>query len=203
MGGLTFDTRVLRDAAVVETIAADQLEDLCMMLQLNVPSTAASDKLRRKLSRHASTVGLVAEDMDRAVLGLSTILTEASKKDLSPADLAHSVSSLNLSPAHVDVLVQYYVDNKDQIKAAVAWHAPLGVPAYHSFDWRLDMEIGTRTLHHHASPVLTLQVTTSANNAMPQLLQCSHGQLHALHDSLKSALKEIQTPHSSRMTRYL
>ncbi|RHY53102.1 hypothetical protein DYB38_002687 [Aphanomyces astaci] len=66
---------------------------------------------------------------------------EPVQKDLSPADLAHSVSSLNLSPAHVDVLVQ------DQIKAAVAWHAPLGVPAYHSFDWRLDMEVHTFLLH--------------------------------------------------------
>ncbi|ETW02195.1 hypothetical protein H310_05762 [Aphanomyces invadans] len=203
MGGLTLDERVLHDAAVVQTIAAQQLEDLCMMLQLNVPSLPTDKKLRRKLSRHASTVGLTAEDMDRAVSGLSTILTEASKNDLSSADLAHSIMSLRLPTTHVDVLTQYYVEYKDQIKAAVAWNPPLGVPAYRSLDWRFDMELGTRTLHHQANPVLTLQITTTANDTAPQLVQCSYSQLHALHDSLKRALKETSTPHGSRMQRYL
>ncbi|KAF0740475.1 hypothetical protein Ae201684P_017017 [Aphanomyces euteiches] len=203
MGILALDQRVLSDVACIRSISVPQLEDLCAMLQLNGPkSTGPTDKkLRRKLSRHASSVGLTPETMERAVMGLSAILTECAKKDISSNDLILSIVDLNLSPEQVAVVVQFYTENKEQIKASVAWNPALGVPEFHSIDWRLDLELGSRTQHHIEKPVLTIQLGTSA--AEKQQLQCDYKQLISLTQSLKEALKATQTPHGSRMQRYL
>ncbi|KAF0695627.1 Aste57867_13578 [Aphanomyces stellatus] len=208
MGVLTIDQRVLADAACVRPLDATQLEDLCMMLQLHVQSTASSSssekKVRRRLSRHASVVGLPTEAMDRAVSGLSSILIDAAKKDLSPHDLVLSVLDLHLSPDQLDVLTQYYTDHKDGIKAAAAWHVSMGVPSYRSIDWRLDMEIGTRTRHHAADPRLTVWLAIDGTPSVDTPpLQCDFATLASMHQTLREALKAAQTPHGSRMQRYL
>ncbi|OQR82754.1 hypothetical protein ACHHYP_15581 [Achlya hypogyna] len=200
-----FHQGLLDDAAGLAQLTPQQLEELCGMLPLLTPPATSEKKLKRKLTRHASQYGWSPEAMDKATASLSVMLTEAAKRGISSQELAASVAELQLTPESLHVLTSYYERHCDAIKTATAWHPPLGVPSYHGLSWRLDMELGTRLLHNRMSPELTLSFETRSHSGAVEAhtMQTEFAILKRLHESLKAALKEAQSPHCSRMQRYL
>ncbi|EQC32044.1 hypothetical protein SDRG_10242 [Saprolegnia diclina VS20] len=192
-------------AATLATLTAQQLEEFCSMLPLVAAPATAEKKLKRKLTRHASQYGWSAIDLEKATASLCVILADAAKRGSSVQELVTSLTELRLSQDHLGVLAAYYEAQREAIKAATAWNPSLDVPAYHNLSWRLDMEVGTRLLHHKASPALSLSLETlGAHGAVAsRTLATDYAILRALHVSLKEALKEAQSTHCSRVQRYL
>ncbi|KDO28844.1 hypothetical protein SPRG_20043 [Saprolegnia parasitica CBS 223.65] len=196
---------VVDGAAGLATLTPQQLEEFCSMLPLVAAPGTAEKKLKRKLTRHASQYGWSAVDLDKATSSLCFIFADAAKRGSSAQELVTSLMALRLSHDHLGVLAAYYEAQREAIKAATAWNPSLDVPAYHDLSWRLDMEVGTRLLHHKASPALSLSLETREKHGAvaARTMAADYATLRTLHASLKDALKEAQSTHCGRVQRYL
>lgn len=85
-------------------------------------------------------LGVSAEEVERGVLALAFLLTEAAKFKLAEADLSDSVVSLGLSGEHVATLKSTYGAHVGDLRSMLG-RLEFQLPHYVNLDWRLDMEV--------------------------------------------------------------
>mmetsp|Transcript_6222 Transcript_6222/g.11796 ORF Transcript_6222/g.11796 Transcript_6222/m.11796 type:complete len:83 (-) Transcript_6222:88-336(-) len=81
----------------------------------------------------------------------------------------------------------------------------MGLPQFRHLDWRLDMEVGTRTLHHQVNPqfIFRLDTQTAAGVDQSRHLQCDYANLRHLQTALEAAVSEMKNTHCQRIARYI
>lgn len=180
----------------------------------------ALDFLRRGTSPKiyeaaARKLGASVEQVQRAVEGLMFLVLESCRHTLSETDFLDSVLVLGFSQELNNTLLQLYLQQSAQVRPLLAQLAPT-LPNYHSLEWRLDVNMSSRTLRQQLCPVMTLCLWLSRGSAGKgsggssgggsggserRLLQARPATLLHLLSVLEGALDTLKSSHTRRILR--
>ncbi|XP_038130558.1 COMM domain-containing protein 2 [Cyprinodon tularosa] len=187
---LGFLTQV--DGSVVEEFCRIALEFLRKGSNPKIYEGAA-----RKLS-------VPVEMVQHGVEGLMFLMTESSKHMISEVDFMDSVLSLGFTDQLNQSLLQLYVQHKDQIRSMLS-HLRCSQPAYHNLEWRLDVQLASRSLRQQMVATVTMRLLLSGSDGGGTLccldLQTDPSTLLHLISSLEAALAAMKTGHARRILR--
>ncbi|NWI20280.1 COMD2 protein, partial [Crypturellus soui] len=149
----------------------------------------------------AGNLDVGAEALQRGLDGLSYLLAESSKLMISETDFQDSVHVLGFSDELNKLLLQLYLDNRKEIRSVLSELAPR-LPSYHNLEWRLDVQLASRSLRQQIKPVVTLKLHLSGNgHQTAQVLQTDPSTLLHLIRQLEQALGEMKSSHCRRVVR--
>uniref|UniRef100_A0A8V0X6P7 COMM domain containing 2 n=1 Tax=Gallus gallus TaxID=9031 RepID=A0A8V0X6P7_CHICK len=150
--------------------------------------------VRGKLNAGVDTV-------QHGVEGLMYLLTESSKLMISEMDFQDSIHVLGFSDELNKLLLQLYLDNRKEIRSILGELAPK-LPSYHSLEWRLDVQLASRSLRQQIKPAVTMKLHLNDNEDLTtQVLQTDPSTLLHLIQQLEQALGEMKTNHCRRIAR--
>ncbi|KAJ8030840.1 COMM domain-containing protein 2 [Holothuria leucospilota] len=142
-----------------------------------------------------------ATKVRRAVEGLMHLLTEATRLELSEIDFQDSVITLGFSPEKKEHMLQLYIENRKEIKN-ILLEMCMDLPHYRNLEWRLDVEVASRSLRHQVVPSILMKLHTEDNGTKTtQVLQTDPVNLVHLTKSLEQALAEVKSQHCRRIIR--
>ncbi|KAM5165310.1 COMM domain-containing protein 2 [Mantella aurantiaca] len=177
------------DSAVVGEFGKIAIEFLRKGSNPKVYESAA-----RKLEVSSSTI-------QQAVEGLTYLLTESAKLMVSEIDFQDSVLVLGFSEELNTVLLQLYLDNRKEIRQILSELEP-DLPHYHNLEWRLDVQLASRSLRHQVKPTMTMKLHLKQNdNVNTSVLQTDPATLVHIIQELEQALAEMKTNHCRRIVR--
>ncbi|XP_068223005.1 COMM domain-containing protein 2 [Palaemon carinicauda] len=175
----------------------------------------------RVFSSAANKLGVQPSQIEEAIQALVFLLNQSARTSVSKEEFKKLVASLGFSNDAADVLTNTYVENDLQLKEYLK-RMGVQVPLYQNLEWRFDILVGSRALHHIAEPLVTLQLTlekasltdvsdtnseiqiTNSNNKVERfLLQTDPNNLLHMTAVLEEALHESRTHHSRRVHRHL
>nr|XP_023476862.1 COMM domain-containing protein 2 isoform X3 [Equus caballus] len=120
---------------------------------------------------------------------------------ISELDFQDSVFVLGFSEELNKLLLQLYLDNRKEIRTILSELAP-DLPSYHSLEWRLDVQLASRSLRQQIKPSVTIKLRLNQNGAhTTQVLQTDPATLVRLVQQLEQALEEMKTNHCRRVVR--
>ncbi|NP_001088873.1 uncharacterized protein LOC496217 [Xenopus laevis] len=148
----------------------------------------------RKLEVSSTTI-------QQAVEGLTYLLSESSKIMISEVDFQDSVLVLGFPEEINKVLLQLYLDNRKEICQTLTELEP-ALTHYDNMDWRLDVQLASRSLRHQIKPTITMKLHLKQNQELStQVLQTDPATLMHLIQELEQALAEMKTNHCRRIVR--
>ncbi|NXC22623.1 COMD2 protein, partial [Corythaeola cristata] len=141
------------------------------------------------------------DTVQQGVEGLMYLLSESSKLMISEVDFQDSIHVLGFSDELNKLLLQLYLDNRKEIRSILSELAPK-LPSYHSLEWRLDVQLASRSLRQQIKPAVTLKLHLNQNeDQTAQVLQTDPSTLLHLIQQLEQALGEMKTNHCRRIVR--
>ncbi|XP_068135329.1 COMM domain-containing protein 2 [Hyperolius riggenbachi] len=148
----------------------------------------------RKLEVSSTTI-------QQAVDGLTYLLTESSKLMISEIDFQDSVLVLGFPEELNKVLLQLYLENRKEIRQILSELEP-DLPHYHNLDWRLDVQLASRSLRHQVKPTIAMKLHLKENEEVnTSVLQTDPATLIHIIQELEQALAEMKTNHCRRIVR--
>ncbi|NXM70376.1 COMD2 protein, partial [Serilophus lunatus] len=145
-------------------------------------------------------------DVDTAqhgVEGLTYLLIESSKLMISENDFQDSIHALGFSDELNKSLLQLYLDNRKEIRGILGELSPR-LPSYHSLEWRLDVQLASRSLRQQIKPAVTMKLYLNQNEGQTaQVLQTDPATLLHLIQQLEQALGQMKTNHCRRIVRHM
>ncbi|KAK7089961.1 COMM domain-containing protein 2-like [Littorina saxatilis] len=149
----------------------------------------------------AQKLGVEAQTVQHGVEGMMYLLSESSKLMLSEIDFQDSIITLGFSEELCSLLLELYLANRNEIRAILS-HMSMDLPHYHSLQWRFDVQIASRSLHHQTTPQVLLKLETKDGETMDtHLLQTDPVNLLHLTQVLDAALQEMKSPYCRRIAR--
>ncbi|KAG7228813.1 hypothetical protein INR49_008591 [Caranx melampygus] len=135
------------------------------------------------------------EMVQHGVEGLMFLMTESSKHMISEVDFLDSVLALGL----------LYLQHHSQIRSILS-QLPSNLPAYHNLEWRLDVQLASRSVRQQVIPALMMRLTltrdgNSSSDRSIMVLQTDPSTLLHLISTLEAALAAMKTSHSRRILR--
>ncbi|XP_012498321.1 PREDICTED: COMM domain-containing protein 2 isoform X2 [Propithecus coquereli] len=125
----------------------------------------------------------------------------ARKLNISELDFQDSVFVLGFSEELNKLLLQLYLDNRKEIRTILSELAP-DLPSYHSLEWRLDVQLASRSLRQQIKPAVTIKLHLNHNGGLnTSILQTDPATLLHLVQQLEQALEEMKTNHCRRVVR--
>ncbi|XP_029818165.1 COMM domain-containing protein 2, partial [Manacus vitellinus] len=141
------------------------------------------------------------DTIQHGVEGLTYLLTESSKLMISEIDFQDSIHVLGFSDELNKSLLQLYLDNRKEIRSILGELAPR-LPSYHNLEWRLDVQLASRSLRQQIKPAVTMKLYLNQNeDQTAQVLQTDPATLLHLIQQLEQALGEMKTNHCRRIVR--
>ncbi|RLV94240.1 hypothetical protein DV515_00013237 [Chloebia gouldiae] len=120
---------------------------------------------------------------------------------ISEADFQDSIHVLGFSDELNKSLLQMYLDNRKEIRSILRELAPR-LPSYHSLEWRLDVQLASRSLRQQIKPAVTMKLHLNQNeDQTAQVLQTDPATLLHLIQQLEQALGEMKMNHCRRIVR--
>jgi len=152
----------------------------------------------------AQKLGVEAVTVQSAVEGLMYLLLESSKLLLNDIDFEDSVKTLSFSTELRQELLGQYVDHRADIRRVLT-DMSLTLPHYKDLEYRLDVQVASRSLRHQVEPLVTLKLHTvdSSQRERVEVLQTDPTSLLYLTRTLEAALQELNTAHCKRIVRNL
>ncbi|CAL8307231.1 unnamed protein product [Lota lota] len=150
----------------------------------------------------ARKLGFPITTVQHGVEGLMFLLTESSKLMISDIDFKDSVMVLGFSTELNEILLQLYVENHSTIRSTLTQLAP-SLPSYHNLEWRLDVQLGSRSMRQQVVPMVTmlLHLTTGNSDNRRCCLQTNPSTLLHLIAVLEAALASMKNNHARRILR--
>ena len=141
-----------------------------------------------------------------AVHGVGFLLLEATKRSVTAEDFAASVSSLSLPPA-VAAAISSSLAAHSRVLLACLSAASLTLPHFADLQWRLDVEVGRRSISGRCEAMYLLELTvaggSSSQGEQRLLLQSDYAALLQLEKELEAAVKGLQSKEARRILRYV
>ncbi|XP_063162662.1 COMM domain-containing protein 2 isoform X2 [Candoia aspera] len=124
----------------------------------------------------------------------------ARKLNVSSETIQHGVEGLTYLLTESSKLM-LYLDNRKEIRNILSELAPK-LPSYHNLEWRLDVQLASRSLRQQIKPAVTLKLHLNENeNQTTKILQTDPATLLHLIQQLEQALGEMKTNHCRRIVR--
>ncbi|XP_066960079.1 COMM domain-containing protein 2 isoform X1 [Macrobrachium rosenbergii] len=213
------------------TISDDHKDQLSLLLTQDIPVIHEFCRLAglflqqevnpRVFSSAANKLGVQPSQVEEAIQALVFLLNQSARTSVSQEEFKTLAVSLGFSTDAADVLTNAYLENDLQLKEYLK-RMGVQVPLYQNLEWRFDILVGSRALHHIAEPLVTLQLsldkassegncdtnsespmTKSDNRVEKLLLQTDPNNLLHMTAVLEEALQESRTHHSRRVHRHL
>ena len=142
------------------------------------------------------------EVFEKIVEGLLFLLSEASKNYIPEIDFLDSILTLGFSEKMKNSLKDAYLKNRDQIRK-IGKTISVELPNYKNLDWRLDIEIASRSLRGQINPIYLLKMETEGSDGEVQsnLLQTDVVNLKHIVQELENALSESKSGYARRIMR--
>ncbi|XP_062250995.1 COMM domain-containing protein 2 [Platichthys flesus] len=149
--------------------------------------------------------------VQHGVEGLMFLMTESSKHMITEVDFLDSVLDLGFGDELHQILVQLYLQHQRPIRSILS-QLPSTLPAYHNLEWRLDVQLASRSIRQQVIPTLTMRLLLTrgydgGSNRVLQtvpstrVLQTDPSTLLHLISTLEVALAAMKTSHSRRILR--
>ncbi|KAM3835548.1 COMM domain-containing protein 2 isoform 1-T1 [Vipera latastei] len=149
----------------------------------------------------AKKLNVNSETIQHGVEGLTYLLTESSKLMISEIDFQDSILVLQFPEELNALLLQLYLDNRKEIRNILSELTPK-FPSYHNMEWRLDVQLASRSLRQQIKPTVTLKLHLNENeNQTTKILQTDPATLLHLIQQMEQALGEMKTNHCRRIVR--
>ncbi|XP_037530647.1 COMM domain-containing protein 2 [Nematolebias whitei] len=141
------------------------------------------------------------EVVQRGVEGLVFLLMESSKHMISEVDFLDSVIVLGFSEELNRFLLQLYQEHRGQIRTLLN-QLVYSQPAYQNLEWRLDVQLASRSLRQQVVPMVTTRLLlTSGSDSSSRVLQTDPRTLLHIISTLEAALAAVKTSHTRRILR--
>nr|CAB3232805.1 COMM domain-containing protein 2-like [Phallusia mammillata] len=139
--------------------------------------------------------------IERAVIGLMKLFSEASKNGLEGTDFYDSLIALEFSNTNAETLNKLYSDCSKDTRHILAQCAP-SLPVYEDLEWRLDVRLATRSLHQQLTPnvLLKFHITDGEKSEMKVMQTDPMNLIHTTR-VLEEALEELKSNHVRRIVR--
>jgi len=149
----------------------------------------------------AQKLGVEASVVQSAIEGLMHLFLEASKLLLSEIDFQDSVKALGFADDLQTELLGHYVRNRTEIRR-LQMEMSASLPHYHDLEWRLDVQLASRSLRQQVEPVIMLKLhVEDGDQKETKLLQTDPANLIHLTRTLEEALQELNSAHCRRISR--
>ncbi|XP_037105469.1 COMM domain-containing protein 2 [Syngnathus acus] len=153
----------------------------------------------------ARKLSVPPEVVRRGVEGLLYLMTQSSKHMLSEVDFVDSLLSLEFGDELNCSLLQMYQQHRSEIRSILSL-APSTLPAYHNLEWRLNVQLASRSLRQHVVPTLVtrLHLTHGGSSGTEQrglVLHVDLATLLHLISILEEALASSKSTHARRILR--
>uniref|UniRef100_A0A8C6PSU2 COMM domain containing 2 n=1 Tax=Nothobranchius furzeri TaxID=105023 RepID=A0A8C6PSU2_NOTFU len=120
---------------------------------------------------------------------------------LSEVDFLDSVLVLGFSEELNQFLLQLYQQHHSQIRSILN-QLVHSQPAYHNLEWRLDVQLASRSVRQQVVPTVTTRLQlTSGSELSSRVLQIDPSTLLHIISSLEAALAAVKTGHARRILR--
>ncbi|XP_028301136.1 COMM domain-containing protein 2 [Gouania willdenowi] len=149
----------------------------------------------------ARKLGVPVEEVQHAVEGLMYLMTESSKHMISAVDFMDSVLVLAFGEELNQILLELYLQHRSEVRSVLN-QLPANLPAYNNLEWRLDVQLASRSLHHQVLPLVTMSLLLDdRKNCSSRVLQTDPRTLLHLISTLENALAALKTSHARRVMR--
>nr|CAD7204405.1 unnamed protein product [Timema douglasi] len=170
------------------------LQDFCK-LSLDFLRKGPNPKLYQTA---AQKLNVSPEVIRNAVDGLVHLLVESCRNKLDEQDFQDSVLALGFSEQQQQTLSTFYHSKKEEIQSALL-RPTLDIPHYKDLDWRVDIQLGSRALHHQVTPLVSMKLSLDNGQCVP--LQTDPNNLLHMTQVLEQALQEAKGQHTRRIQR--
>ncbi|XP_070688708.1 COMM domain-containing protein 2 [Pempheris klunzingeri] len=145
------------------------------------------------------------EMVQHGVEGLMFLMTESSKHMISEVDFLDSVLVLGFGEELNQILLQLYLQHHSQIRSTLG-QLPPNLPAYHNLEWRLDVQLASRSVRQQVRPMLMMRLLLtrerdSGSERSSRALQTDPSTLLHLISTLEAALAAMKSSHARRILR--
>lgn len=180
------------------------LQDFCK-LALDFLQKGPTPKLYQTA---AQKLNVQPEIIRNAIEGLVNLIVESSRHQLSDLDFRDSVLTLGFSEEHQQILEVFYKGKKQEIHDALA-RLTLDLPHYQDLEWRFEVQLASRALHHQVTPLITMNLTLETKTALASgstsrknvVLQTDPTNLVHVTQVLEEALRGSRSQHSRQIQR--
>ncbi|XP_023264625.1 COMM domain-containing protein 2 [Seriola lalandi dorsalis] len=153
----------------------------------------------------ARKLSVPVDMVQHGVEGLMFLMTESSKHMISEVDFLDSVLALGFGDELNQMLLQLYLQHHSQIRSILS-QLPSNLPAYQNLEWRLDVQLASRSVRQQVIPALTMRLlltrgSDSRSDHSIRVLQADPSTLLHLISTLEAALAAMKTSHSRRILR--
>ncbi|XP_067014614.2 COMM domain-containing protein 2 [Anabrus simplex] len=154
----------------------------------------------------AQKLNVQQEVIRNAVEGLVFLLVESCKHKLSDMDFRDSMLTLGFAEGHQGILSAFYEAKRDEIRQMLSQFT-LELPHYKNLEWRFEVQVASRALHHQVTPLITMKLSLETKG--PDListtqnlcLQTDPTNLVHMTQVLEEALAEAKSQHTRRIQR--
>ncbi|XP_052815602.1 COMM domain-containing protein 2-like [Mya arenaria] len=194
---LMFDEKHKKHLSFLVDIEIIVLQEFCR-ISLEFIKKGANSKIYESA---AKKLGVPADTVQHGVEGLMYLLTESSKLLISEIDFQDSIMTLGFTEETRQELLQQYVDHRREIRSVLSEMA-IDLPHYHNLEWRLDVQLASRSLRRQITPTVTMRLETKdGDKTSSQVLQTDPVNLVHLTRCLDDALQEMKSPYCRRIVR--
>ncbi|XP_054556713.1 COMM domain-containing protein 2 isoform X2 [Talpa occidentalis] len=124
----------------------------------------------------------------------------ARKLNVSSDTVQHGVEGLTYLLTESSKLM-LYLDNRKEIRTILNELVP-DLPSYQNLEWRLDVQLASRSLRQQIKPSVTIKLHLHQNgDHNTKVLQTDPATLLHLVQQLEQALEEMKTNHCRRVVR--
>ncbi|KAM9797289.1 COMM domain-containing protein 2 [Syngnathus typhle] len=153
----------------------------------------------------ARKLSVAPEVVRRGVEGLLYLMTQSSKHMLSEVDFVDSLLSLEFGDELNCSLLQMYQQHRSEIRSILSL-APSTLPAYHNLEWRLNVQLASRSLRQHVASTLVTRLHlmhggSSGTEQRGLVLHVDLATLLHLISILEEALASSKSTHARRILR--
>ena len=139
--------------------------------------------------------------VEKAVIGLMQLVSEVVRHKLTDKDFLESLITLGFSNAAAEILQKLFSDHSPEIQTLLVRDA-LSLPRYEDLEWRLNIKLATRSLHHQVTPAVLLKFhVIDGYTKRQKIVQTDSVNLLHLTRVLEDALDELKSNHVRRIIR--
>mmetsp|Transcript_25245 Transcript_25245/g.39398 ORF Transcript_25245/g.39398 Transcript_25245/m.39398 type:complete len:198 (-) Transcript_25245:95-688(-) len=192
---LTLDDKHKKDVLFVKGLPPKVIGEFCK-IALTFIKGGSNPKI---FGQAAEKLGVELEDVQHGIEGIAYLLTEASRLLLNEIDFIDSLLILQFDKELAERLKDVYMGTRQEIRDILT-KMSFELPAYDGVEWRLDLQMGSRTAHSQMTPVYVIKLKTK-NPENTIYLQTDYANLKHTCQVLEGALKEMRSAHYRRIAR--
>ena len=195
-----FDSRIIEDLAPLSRVPQGKLEPI---IAAAVKLVTNNDNSDAPVTEAAAALQSRTEQLQPLVYGLAVVFWECSKLRLQSEHFKQAIDQLNLN-AVVNGALSAAFDREYTTVIDKTTSFGMALPEYQHLDYRLDVEVGRRTLVNATVPSFQLRLdTTQGGENESTHLRANYASMKKLLVGLEKAVDEEKGTHARRFQRYI